>query len=588
MSDQKSQTQKKGVSSLWHSLVENKTSRRTLFKGAAVAAAGVAMTTPLQLRSANAAALNSSAQTGAAQTPELFFTPLAPTTEDALVLPEGYSMSPLAVWGDELGGELTVGYNHDFTAFFPIDMLTKGYDLKAPHRGFLRTDMSSTDGILAINHEYVNPMFVGEYAGEGEKSAEQIKLEQENVGMTLVRVTRAEDGAWSIDPTATKYNRRLTALTPMLLTGPAAKLDGGPNVVGTLGNCSGGVTPWGTVLSCEENFQDYPIEAPTGYGWDAETYGKRHYGYIVEVDPYDNKSTPRKHTAMGRCRHENVAIRVGKDNSVVAYMGDDKADSCVYKFVAAQKLSPAKDRAKNLKLLETGKLYVADFQNGKWILLDYTNEPLLKDAKDAEGKPLFTSQADVAADIRAAALAVKATPMDRPEDIEIHPLDGSVYIALTNNTGHGNFHGQIVRLQEENDDPTALTFGWEIFATGGPQSGFSSPDNMLFDGEGNLWMVTDISSSRVGSGIYSFQGNNAMFFFRTTGPDAGVAYQFASGPVHCEMTGQCWTPDGSTMFLSVQHPGEESESIDALSSHWPHGGDEIPRPATVAITGPWQ
>jgi secreted PhoX family phosphatase len=175
--------------------------------------------------------------------------------------------------------------------------------------------------------------------------------------------------------------------------------------------------------------------------------------------------------------------------------------------------------------------------------------------------------------------------MDRPEDIEIHPIDGSVFIALTNNTGHGNFHGQIVRLVETDNDPAAETFEWGIFAVGGPQSGFSAPDNLIFDGEGNLWMVTDISTSSHNKGIFAFQGNNGLFFFRTEGPYAGVAYQFASGPVQCELTGPAWTPDGKTLFLSVQHPGELTESLDEPTSRWPFGGEDKPRPATIAITG---
>jgi hypothetical protein len=191
----------------------------------------------------------------------------------------------------------------------------------------------------------------------------------------------------------------------------------------------------------------------------------------------------------------------------------------------------------------------------------------------------------VLADARAAALALRATPVDRPEDIEIHPKDGSIFVALTNNTGHGNFHGQIVRIVESEGDPTAESFDWSIFAVGGPQSGFSSPDNLVFDAEGNLWMVTDISTSRHNKGIYKFHGNNGLFFFRTEGPFAGIAYQFASGPVHCEMTGPAWTPDGKTLFLSIQHPGEESPSLEELSSHWPNGGTERPLPAAVAIAG---
>lgn len=160
-----------------------------------------------------------------------------------------------------------------------------------------------------------------------------------------------------------------------------------------------------------------------------------------------------------------------------------------------------------------------------------------------------------------------------------------MYIALTNNTGHGNFHGHIARIKEV---ATATKFEWDIFATGGAQSGFSSPDNLTFDGDGNMWMVTDISSSRVGSGIYKFQGHNAMFFFRTEGPYAGIAYPFASGPVHAEMTGQAWTPDGNTFFLAVQHPGEESKALDKLTSTFGREGAKLPQSASVAITGKWK
>ncbi|MBC8077640.1 MAG: DUF839 domain-containing protein, partial [Chloroflexales bacterium] len=505
------------------------------------------------------------------------------TTADDIVLPRGYRYNVVAHWGHDIGTGTPMGFNHDWNGFFPMDLLAKGTDANAPHTGFLGRGLSSSDGLLVTNHEYVNPMIVSGYAGSGEKSAEQQIAEQDAVGMSVLRIKRAANGNWNfvIDE---QYNRNITGRTPMLLTGPAAGIDGGPEAVGTLGNCSGGMTPWGTALSCEENFQDYAAAAPNGYGWDAATYGKSHYGWVVEVDPYDKASTPRKHTAMGRFRHENVAVRVGADNTVVAYMGDDLADSCVYKFVADRKFAPG-DRAANLGILESGKLYAADFQNGTWLLLDYDSQKALQDAKNATGAAVFTSQVDVLANARAAAIALRATPVDRPEDLEINPLDNSLFIALTNNAGHGNFHGQIVRLAESGNDPAATAFEWSVFATGGPQSGFSSPDNLVFDGTGNLWMVTDISSSRVNKGIYKFQGNNALFFFRTTGADAGVAYQFASGPVESEMTGLQWTPDGSTLFLSVQHPGEESRSMSALTSRWPNGGSDVPRPAVVAITG---
>lgn len=558
----------------WHSLVESRISRRSLLGGAA--AVGAAALVPLQLRTERAAAA-----TGKHASP---FAPVRPSSADKLLLPRGFRADLIAPWEADIGGGLTAGYNHDWVGYYPIDLLSKGFDVSAPHRGFVSKRASSRDGILVINHEYVNSLFVGGYAGSGPKTAAQIAAEQAAVGISVLRVTRGK-GGWAVDADDDTYARRIDATTPIVLTGPAAAIDGGPGVIGTLGNCSGGQTPWGTALSCEENFQDFPVAAPAGSGWDPELYGKRHYGWVVEVDPFDPESTARKHTAMGRFRHENVAIRVGAGGTVVAYMGDDKVDSCVYKFVADRKLS--KDRAANLGILESGTLYVADFSNAAWLKLDYASQAKLRDAKKPDGTPMFTSQVDVLADAREASIVLGATPVDRPEDIEVNPIDGSVFIALTNNTGHGNFHGQIVRLAETGDDPAAATFSWSIFAVGGPQSGFSSPDNLIFDADGNLWMVTDISSSRVGKGIYAFQGNNALFFLPTTGKDAGTAFQFASGPVDCEMTGPAWTPDGSTLFLSVQHPGELSTSAASPTSRWPNGGTDVPRPATVAITGAW-
>jgi uncharacterized protein len=574
--------------SLWHRLVEEKIGRRTLLKGlAASSAVAATLAAPLELRrAAQAEAVHVPAQAPHAN-PRLLFQPIGPTVSDELVLPSGYSYQVVAAWEDALGGDLTVGFNHDWVGYYPIDLLEKGVDLKNVHLGFLPNDSSSDEGLLVINHEYVNPLYVSGYdenAEDAVKTEEMIALEQDAVGLSVIHIKRNAEGNWEIVPDAPE-NRRFTGVTPMVMTGPGAELDGGPEVIGTIANCSGGMTPWGTALSCEENFQDYPVEAPEGYGWDVETYSKRHYGWVVEVDPFDPASMARKHTALGRFRHENVAIRVGEDGTVVAYMGDDKADCCVYKFVADQKLTDIADRETNLTILESGNLYVANFASGEWILLDYDEQTALQEATDSDGNLLFASQADILADARAAAIALRATPMDRPEDIEIHPLDGSVYIALTNNSGHGNFHGQIVRLLESDNDPAAGTFEWNIFAVGGPQSGFSSPDNLIFDGEGNLWMVTDISTSSHNKGIYKFQGNNGLFFFRTEGPYAGIAYQFASGPIQCELTGPAWTPDGKTLFLSIQHPGELTEALEEPTSRWPNGGDDKPRPATVAITG---
>ena len=201
------------------------------------------------------------------------------------------------------------------------------------------------------------------------------------------------------------------------------------------------------------------------------------------------------------------------------------------------------------------------------------------------GGPLITSQADILIHTRIAARVLGATPLDRPEDCEIHPADGSVYIALTNNTRRANFYGQILRLIEDNDNPEGERFRFELFLLGGRHSGLACPDNLAFDRRGNLWVACDIASSRLGHDPYQAFGNNGLFMVPTTGPGAGQAYQFASGPTDCELTGPWFSGNDHTLFLSVQHPGGHSPSLERLSSHWPHGGRELPRSGVVAITG---
>jgi secreted PhoX family phosphatase len=479
------------------------------------------------------------------------FTPLAATNADDFVIAGGYSRQVLLGTGDDLGNG-TFGSDPDFTAFFPIDLLERGFDVRRGTHGFAPRNASSDEGLLAVNHEQFDPRFL--HHGR----TRDIAREHAAVGVSVTRVRRT-NGKWQVVKDG-RMNRRYDATTPFLLTGPAANIDGGPRAIGTLANCSGGVTPWGTMLSCEENFQNY---SPEGFAWDPAIYARRHYGWVIEIDPFDPAATPRKHTALGRFRHENVAIRVLNDGTVIAYMGDDKRDSCVFKFVADRKLG--KDRASNLGILEAGTLYAADFGNGRWLRLPATEEALADAAKTA--------------------LKLGATPVDRPEDLEIHPIDGSVFIAMTNNALHGNFHGHIVRLVD-GDAASHETFEWSVFATGGPQSGFSSPDNLLFDERGNLYMCTDVSDDVVGRGIYRFLGNNSLFLLPND-YEGGKIYRLASGPVECELTGPCWTPDGTTMFLSVQHPGGDSKDLatSGPASHWPDGGNTMPRGAVVAITG---
>jgi uncharacterized protein len=544
--------------SLWHQLLTKKLSRRAMIQ-TAVAAGAASVVKVAEAGTAN----NGAPFVEVSSTPSvpIPFTPIEKTFADTLTLPQGYTYKILAPWGEaftEQGD--TFGFNHDFVGYFPIDMLEGG--------------QSATDGLLTINHEYPNPLFVGGNT-EDPSLPDQVQAHRSALGVSVVRIRK--DGEWNVvmDP----LNRRLDGYADIELTGPAAGADvvaGATMVKGTVGNCSGGQTPWGTLLTCEENVDDYAEY------WGSD-YNPMHQGWITEIDPFDVASTPRKHTAMGRFRHENAAVVVAADNRVVVYMGDDKRDACVYKFVSRGTYSPA-DRAANLNLLETGDLYVADFRNGKWLLLDYDNNPALKEATNDDGTPLFSSQAEVLADALSASLAIGGTPVDRPEDIEIHPRTGDVYIALTNNSNHGNFFGQIVKLTEDASNWSAESFRWEIFAVGGAQSGFSSPDNLVFDPYGNLWMVTDSGTGE--DTIYDFLGNNSMFFFPTEGPDTGKAFRFAVGPVQAEMTGPVWSPDGKTLFVAIQHPGEDSESLDALTSSFAAAeGTNIPRPTLVAIEG---
>jgi uncharacterized protein len=545
--------------SLWHQLLDKKISRRTMIQSAV--AVGAAAT----IKVAEADVANNGApyiEVGSTPSAPLPFTPIEKTFADALTLPQGYSYKILAPYGETFTNQGDViGYNHDFVGYFPIDMLEGG--------------VSSTEGLITINHEYPNPLLMGMDVNNL-TAPNEVEAQKKSLGVSVVRVRKEADG-WQVvmDP----LNRRIDGLTDIELTGPAAGTDavaGATMVKGTVGNCSGGQTPWGTLLTCEENVDDYAEY------WGSE-YNPMHQGWVTEIDPFTATSTPKKHTAMGRFRHENTAVVVGQDNRVVVYMGDDKRDACVYKFVTKGTYNPA-DRAANLSLLETGDLYVADFRNGKWLLLDYDQNTALQEATNDEGAPLFTSQSQVLADALGAALAIGGTPVDRPEDIEIHPKTGDVYIALTNNSNHGNFFGQIVKLTEDQNDWSAEEFRWEIFAVGGAQSGFSSPDNLVFDPYGNLWMVTDSATGE--DSIYDFLGNNSMFFFPTEGPDAGKAFRFAVGPVQAEMTGPVWSPDGKTLFLAIQHPGEDTESLDAPTSTFAAAeGTNIPRPTLVAIEG---
>ncbi|MDN4071753.1 PhoX family protein [Fictibacillus terranigra] len=488
------------------------------------------------------------------------FQPIEPSTKDDLVLPRGYKYDVIASYGDVINkkGD-TFGFNNDFTLYFPI------YD-------------SANHGLLWVNHEYTNPLYVeGEKVNDTYTSSQIEKLLYNQGGSIIEVIYDKRKGSWNMIQDSVMA-RRITGLTPFALTGPAKgsrSVNGASMVQGTFANCSGGRTLWNTVLSCEENYETTSADAKL----DAA-----HYGWVIEVDPFDPEFQVRKHTALGRFNHENASMGIAKDGRVVVYMGDDKKDACVYKFVSAGKYKESLGN-KNSKLLEEGTLYAADLKNGKWL-------PLTLDAVQnaAKGKSnvlkKFQTQGDVVANCHEAAILLGATPTDRPEDVEISPLDQTVFIAHTNNDKHGNIHGHITRFFEKDSDHGAAEFDFEIFAAGGRQSGFSAPDNLTFDSNANLWTVTDISSDKLNTAVWTSFKNNGMFMIPTAGRDKGVAFQFASAPVQAELTGPCFTPDERTLFLSVQHPGEETKDKLHPTSTWPQvRGGNRPRPSVVAITG---
>ncbi len=498
----------------------------------------------------------------------LSFLPIRPSTTDELILAKGFHHYLLCKWNDPLGtngphGPEKFGYDNDYIAYLPIDALKGG--------------KSSKEGLLWVNHESVTPLFVSDHKIKTPKTREQINREKLAVGGSILHIRRT-NGKWQVVH-GSKFNSRLCALYPEIgFSGPAAATLQAAQ--GTLANCSGGVTPWHTVLSCEENYQEFnpSEEYCAGWGQHADTaINEEHYGWVVEVDPF-GELPPRKHTALGRFAHENAAVTIGASGKLVIYMGDDMADQFIYKFVSAQIFKGRRTRKSMAEVLEQGTLYVADLKNNRWLPLDLGLNPALRAAG-------FKTQGEVLINTRKAAAIVGGTPVDRPEDCEVHPKDGSIYVALTNNSEKNNHHGTILRIVEKDANAEAESFIYEIFLAGGESSSLSCPDNLMFDKHHNLWVTCDISTNKLNSGKYAIFGNNGLFMVPTSGDDAGKAFQFASGPNQAELTGPCFTPDGKTLFLSVQHPGQHSTDAANPTSRWPLGKDNIPHPAVVAIEG---
>ena len=488
---------------------------------------------------------------------------LSASDKDDLLLTQGMDYHTLIRWGEKINETDHFGYNNDFTCFIPLD------------------ESNPKDGLLWVNHEYVNPLFVSgfnfrEHDSPGEhRTVEQVDKEMYEVGGSIVRV-REENGKWSVvknDP----LNRRITAKTPIALNWDTP-IKGKLTVIGTHSNCSGGITPWNTFLSCEENYdsffgeteydeQNVPTHRPSPFGWENfYDYPPEHYGWVVEIDPKTGDA--QKHIALGRFAHECCTLYELDDKRVVAYSGDDKNDEFLYKFISSSPQS-----------LKEGTLYVADTENGKWLALDWETQPVLKSK--------FKDQTEVLVRAREAAKLLGATELNRPEDIEIDPVTGNIFVSLTNNYVKKDFHGSILKIEEDEGAFDALTFTASVYKAGGEENGFSCPDNLAFDHAGNLWITSDISGSIMNKeeGPYMPFKNNGLFLIPRYGADAGKVVQVASAPTDAELTGPWFSPDGKTLFLSVQHPGGETEDLENPTSKWPFDEDNIPKSAVVAITG---
>jgi hypothetical protein len=633
------------TASTFGDIVNRRYGRRDVLRGAL----GVTAVTALF----GTTALTAATQARAA-TPAFAFPELESGNDTRHHIAEGYDADVLIRWGDPIFPDVApfdpqaqsaddqlkrFGYNNDYVGFVPL------------------ADDGSR-GLLCVNHEYTNEevMFPGIGRQDNKDFADMtrdlVDIEMAAHGGSVFEIARGANGKWSV-VLDSPYNRRITALdTEMTIDGPAAgharmktKADpDGTRVIGTLNNCAGGITPWGTYLMAEENFHGYfwtdtldadgkPVldradaESLKRYGAPGRWYnwGQHHerfnidvepnevnrFGWIVEVDPMDPASTPVKHTALGRFRHEGSESIVNADGRVVVYTGDDARFDYVYKFVSAGTVSD--DRAANMKLLSEGTLYVGKFhEDGSldWLPLVHGEGPLTADNG-------FASQADVLIDARLAADALGATPMDRPEDVQPGP-DGKVYMMLTNNTRRkegqedaanpraDNAFGHIVEMIAPDGDHGADTFTWnilvkcgdpavaEVGAQWGPETSehgwFASPDNCAIDADGRLWISTDQGSNWAKTGK-----SDGLYALETEGALRGSSKLFFRCPVGGELCGPYFTQDQTTLFLAVQHPGtdgtknfagfERESTFEDPATRWPDFQDGMPpRPSVVVVT----
>lgn len=546
------------------------------------------------------------------------FTPIPTSTENTITLPEGYEWETVVRWGQPL-----------WSGVEDVDQATGGTaETQAMSFG------DNTDGmavfakgdrqILAVNNEYIQNKVLLKNREDGKAiNAADIQKMKNAHGISILEI---EEGANGWAPVLdSEYNRRITIDTPMELTGPLAghdmvKTDADPEgkiVLGTWNNCGNGETPWGTYLTCEENFNGYfgsadenqelpaefkryGIKTSSRYGF--EKFDARfdlskninepnRHGYIVEIDATDPTSTPKKRTALGRFKHENAEVVLASDGRVVVYMGDDERGEFLYKFVSEGTYVEGGDTD---GLLSEGQLYVAKFNDdltGEWLAL----------TPEATGM----SKAEICLHTRVAGSKVGATTMDRPEWVAVNPLRVEAYCALTNNKNRGikpnaggdetpvggpnpreaNKYGQIVRWRPTGGEHTDDAFTWDLYVMAGnpkvhpegPLAGsdnvnegnmFNSPDGMVFDSKGLLWIQTDGNFKNEGD--FEGQGNNQMLI---GDPATGEIVRFMTGPNNCEVTGLCFSLDRRTAFVGIQHPAAD----------FPDGPGTLPRSCVVAV-----
>ncbi len=557
----------------------------------------------------------------------LLFEEVAPEIGETLRIPEDYQSQVLIRWGDPIFPDVDefdplnqsakkqlkqFGYNNDFVGFLPLPL---GSD-------------NSDNGLLVVNHEYTNTelMFPGS-PGSTTLSKELIDIDIAAHGLSVVEIKKEGD-TWQIRKNSA-FNRRITPDTPMKMSGAAAGSSrlqtilskDGVKTFGTYGNCAGGVTPWGTVLTAEENvdgffsgnykngpeaenyerfgvFKRYKNWGEHIYRWNLDLNPSEllHAGWIVEIDPYDPSSKPKKRTSLGRFKHEACNIFINPDGRVVGYSGDDQRFEYIYKFVSKGKYDP-ENRNANLDLLDEGTLYVAKFEDDgtlNWLPLVFGSGPL----SEENG---FKSQADVCLDTRKAADLLGATPMDRPEDIEINPKNARVYAMLTNNPKRSvdqvnaanprahNSHGQVLEFWPEDGDHANTAFTWELFLLAGnpkttvtkynlntsEKGWLSCPDNCAFDNLGNLWIASDgAQHSGIADGLWATEVN---------GPARALTKRFMNIPKGAELCGPFFTPNSENLFCAIQHPARTIDSdYDSPSTRWPDFDETLPpRPAVV-------